>query len=671
MATNAVPASPGLATEAVSAATPAPPRSLSTTFWADGSPSSLPTGVAAPAAWTRKVVNLAYDDGRARDQNSSSATDSTGPSVSRFLSTSGDVSIDRADLQGGGSRANGALPLLLLDWIDPDTASLVHQARWTTIRNARIDEFTGRKLTLDGFVDVRVDLDTALSQTLAIFGAKRGAVEMGGGNDFLRVVVDSESASLTGFAIDMGAGDDRVGFEASIRDYTASWPGNAAYQPSWTRNTVELGSGNDQFFGNAGIDTLVYQGDLAQFAISVADNRTRIEDLLGNEGVDLLWGANFLQFGSGEILARTASGWTLAGSDFVQGRVRDIDVEAFEAKRFIADWLQGERGDGSWIPPEPVRPGLRDNAELRTELQQLDAASGALRVEVIGTSLSGNRLHAATIGTGDTHLLFLTQQHGDEPIGTEAAMLLLGYLTSNDPEVAGLLADVTVTVVPRVNPDGFARWQADVAGARPATPSRFNDRGIDLNRTYDPSAPFGIGVAPESVAVRNLVERLDPDLLVDYHNQLNYRSADGKLDTMSVLWPTNAGVDPNVVTASKRAVVALAGSLDGSDYDQLTRYPGGDGAEIARNGFALRGVPSILVEQRFGEEMYQLSYGLDLDYDALTSALAIEGFLSMRGLVRAASDGSLATLDPALADTIPGRSPFIPYRDVYADDPFR
>ncbi len=347
---------------------------------------------------------------------------------------------------------------------------------------------------------------------------------------------------------------------------------------------------------------------------------------------------------------------------------RQSDLEAFEAKLFIADYFTDQTERGGYLPDALTFPALRSNDELYADLNRLDARYETLSLEVVGQSLDGNPLYAATVGTGETNLLFITQQHGNEPIGTEAAMHLLDFL-SEDTELARSLRDeLTVTVVPRVNPDGFARWERQVGGERGLTNPRLNNEELDLNRTYDPAAPFGADVAPESVAVRDLVGRLDPDFLFDYHGQGNYRDEDGDLVTMSVLWPTTAGVDPAVVDASKRAVAAIAASLEESDYDRLTLYPGEDNPAIARNGFALGGTPTVLVEQRFLQEMGELARGLDLDYSALVSALALEGFITMRGLVEAAADGSLETLGPSLAEQLPARPPSIPYADLYSDD---
>ena len=347
---------------------------------------------------------------------------------------------------------------------------------------------------------------------------------------------------------------------------------------------------------------------------------------------------------------------------------RESDLEAYEAKLFIADYFTDQTERGGYLPDALTRPGLRGNEELYADLNRLDAEYDTLSLEVVGQSLDARPLYAATVGTGEASLLFITQQHGDEPIGTEAAMLFLDFLAGDTDLAQSLRDEVTVTVVPRVNPDGFARWEREVGGERGLVDPRLNNNEIDLNRTYDPAAPFSADVAPESVAVRELLARLDPDFVFDYHGQGNYRDAEGELDTMSVLWPTNTGVDPAIVEASKRAVAAIAASLEGYDYDQLTLYPGADTASIARNGFSLAGTPGVLVEQRFGQEMFELSRGLDVDYSALISALALEGFITMRGLVEAAANGSIETLDPSLAEQIPQRSPSVPYADLYGDD---
>jgi murein tripeptide amidase MpaA len=132
----------------------------------------------------------------------------------------------------------------------------------------------------------------------------------------------------------------------------------------------------------------------------------------------------------------------------------------------------------------------------------LDAECDTLSVEEFGRSLDDNPLHAATVGTGGRSIPFVTQQHGDEPVGTEAAMILLDFLAEDTEVARAIREEVTIAVAPRVNPDGFARWEREAGGERGLVDPRVNSEGIDLNRTDDPAAPFSADIAPESVAVR-------------------------------------------------------------------------------------------------------------------------------------------------------------------------
>jgi hypothetical protein len=159
-------------------------------------------------------------------------------------------------------------------------------------------------------------------------------------------------------------------------------------------------------------------------------------------------------------------------------------------------------------------------------------------------------------------------------------------------------------------------------------------------------------------------------VLLGCHGQGNHRDAEGELDTMSVLWPTNEGVDPGVVDASKRAVAAIVGSLEEYDDDQLTRYPGADNPAIGAQRLRAR-------RHAGGAGGTALLAG---DVRALPRArprlqragvaLALEGFITMRGVVEAFADGSIDSLDPAVADAIPARSPGISYAELYTDDSY-
>lgn len=348
----------------------------------------------------------------------------------------------------------------------------------------------------------------------------------------------------------------------------------------------------------------------------------------------------------------------------------EADTEAYEAKLYIANFVTDQADEEGYVPEGLTTAELRSNDELYADLNRLDDERDTLSLEKVGESLGDRPLYAATVGTGKTNIMFVTQQHGDEPIGTEAAMHLLDFLSGDSEQAEAIREEVTVTVMPRINPDGFDRWERQVGGEQGLIDPRLNDEELDLNRTYDPDDPVSRRDAPESIAVQKVVKDVDPDLLFDYHGQGNYRGEDGTLDTMSLLWPTNDDVERSVTNASKQAAAAIADTLEDGGYGNLSLYPGAENPAIGRNGFAIEGTPTVLVEQRYSQEMGELAKGLDLDYSALRGALAVEGFTSMEGILEAAADGSLKGLEADAADAIPDRADGIEYAELYTDDDY-
>ena len=122
--------------------------------------------------------------------------------------------------------------------------------------------------------------------------------------------------------------------------------------------------------------------------------------------------------------------------------------------------------------------------------------------------------------------------HGDEPSGSNAAMLLAYYLAAaRSEQVTELLAGTIVLIDPSLNPDGlnrFASWVNANAGSAPvddpatrqhrqAWPEgRTNHYLFDLNRDWLPL------VHPESRARLAEYRRWLPHVLTDHHEQEQY-----------------------------------------------------------------------------------------------------------------------------------------------------
>ena len=174
---------------------------------------------------------------------------------------------------------------------------------------------------------------------------------------------------------------------------------------------------------------------------------------------------------------------------------------------------------------EPGRIGYTSNAELRSLTRALlrDGQGAAnpttVRLLQLGSSQTGVPLEAlhfsrdpgSLAGSGVTAtpsrpvVLLVGQQHGDEPAGSEA-LLVIAQALAQDPAssvAAGgldaVLDRIDVVILPRANPDGTA---AD----RRATAS-----GIDLNRDHL------MLHTPEAQAQAQLVREFNPVVVVDAH----------------------------------------------------------------------------------------------------------------------------------------------------------
>jgi len=263
---------------------------------------------------------------------------------------------------------------------------------------------------------------------------------------------------------------------------------------------------------------------------------------------------------------------------------------------------------------EPGRTGFTTNAEVRTILNGL-AVAGAQRADVrllaLGTSQNGApleallfarpggaasaRTEAGLINSRPTVLL-VGQQHGDEPAGSEALLVIAQELQQG--RLAPLLDRINVVVFPRANPDGAEANRRSTAN------------GIDANRDHL------LLKTPEAQAMALLMREYAPVVTVDAHEYTvvgRYLEKFGTVQRFDALlqYATTANVPEFVTKASEEwfrrpAVTKLrdAGLTAEWYYTTTTDIAdkkismGGTQPDTGRNVNGLTNAISILIETR-------------------------------------------------------------------------
>ncbi len=156
----------------------------------------------------------------------------------------------------------------------------------------------------------------------------------------------------------------------------------------------------------------------------------------------------------------------------------------------------------------------------------------------IGKSVSGNNIKAYHFGNGEKEIMFIGGIHGGYSWNTaQVAFEMIDWLKKNQSAVP---EDVTVTVIPVLNPDGLKKVTGtterfDVSDVNKSTAvqteGRFNANNVDLNRNFDcewqsvgtwqsrdVSGGKTVFSEPESQAIRSYVTKSEPVAIVTWYS---------------------------------------------------------------------------------------------------------------------------------------------------------
>ena len=264
-------------------------------------------------------------------------------------------------------------------------------------------------------------------------------------------------------------------------------------------------------------------------------------------------------------------------------------------------------------------PGLQDgrgefstSAEINTWLRTQAAAArspgtraavivagrsqGDQPIDAMVLARGGATDPASLLANGKPTVLLVGQQHGDEPAGAEALLVVARELAQGS--LAPLLDRINVVIVPRANPDGAGLNQRSTQG------------GLDMNRDHL------LLLTPEAQALARLARDYRPAVVVDAHEYTavgRYLEKFGGIQRFDALlqYATTANTPQFTTRAAeewfRRPLLAALKTqgLTSEWYYTTSTNPddkkvsmGGAQPDTGRNVYGLKNAVSLLVESR-------------------------------------------------------------------------
>jgi hypothetical protein len=171
-------------------------------------------------------------------------------------------------------------------------------------------------------------------------------------------------------------------------------------------------------------------------------------------------------------------------------------------------------------------PYRRFSFEWFLELIEKHEQNSKLSISEVGQSIEGRPIHSITWGSGDVHLMFWTQMHGNESTATRAVFDFLNLIQEEQfaEFFKNLEQQVTLKIIPVVNPDGMVRYQ------------RRNALNIDPNRDASRLS------TPEMQVLFSQIKAFEPHWCFNMHDQRNLFNVGGTNEPacLSFLSPSTA-----------------------------------------------------------------------------------------------------------------------------------
>jgi len=256
---------------------------------------------------------------------------------------------------------------------------------------------------------------------------------------------------------------------------------------------------------------------------------------------------------------------------------------------------------------------LTDRRFKPSDIASLVQALGSpFKVQEEGQSVEGRPIFSIRFGTGSTTVLLWSQMHGDEPTATAALMDILCFFQATndgfDVFRNQLLKDLTIVLVPILNPDGAEVFE------------RRNALGIDINRDALRLT------SPEARLLKRLRDELQADWGFNLHDQNRFYGAGyptKQMATLSLLAPAyNSAREVNPVRQRAMQLVALLNNrLQPFAPRKIARYNDAFEPRAFGDNMQKWGTSTVLIESGGYPDDREKQYIRQLNFVGILSAL--------------------------------------------------
>lgn len=171
--------------------------------------------------------------------------------------------------------------------------------------------------------------------------------------------------------------------------------------------------------------------------------------------------------------------------------------------------------------PNDINLNVRTSHDVNRVLNELSL--GSMTLEKIGISVSGENIMMGKFGKGSKIILIIGGHHGYEEISVGLPLYIMKALAREEIQIP---ENVAIWVIPVLNPDGFSQDRRTNANEvdlnRNYSHTKWGSTGTDRGIFYPGPYPFS---EPETQAVKTLVDKTKPALVISYHSNLQYIEA--------------------------------------------------------------------------------------------------------------------------------------------------